>query len=1047
MKVLMTPSVGRIKKITSGIDQVVVHYAKHLPKVGIELVDESSDNFDLLAVHIASPTFEVNVPIVQILHGLHWTADYAAPSWEYKVNSGVIETLRHAKEVTVPSSWVAEPLMRDMRFTPHTIPHGVDVSEWEHEEDVQNYVLWNKNRYDPNICNPIPVMELARRFQDRYFVTTFIPPNTTVMNNVQVTGMIPHNEMKPIIQKAFVYLATVKETGGIGILEAMASGVPVVGFRIGAITDLVQHGICGYLAEPGNYDDLSEGLNYCFNNRRVLGENAREVARQFTWESACEKLRGVFDLAMVIEPPAVGVVIPVFNKTEEQVRRAVQSVLGQTCGIGNETGVQTLVVVNDGSDEGTSSGIDRVVAEAIERYPQFDVRSIKQPNSGVAVARNRGISELGTRYVLCLDSDDALEPEFIATCVKALEEDRSLGIAYTGLRYIKPDGETGVSQWPEQFDYNKQLQRRNQVPTACVFRREMWERTGGYNPKYSPGGAGSEDAELWLRAGSIGYGARKVTDKPLFIYSWQSGIVSGDPHYHEIDWTELMPWAGKDGDDQHPFASVATPQRWSHPVRQYDSPSISVVIPVGPGHEESVRNALDSLEHQTMRKWEAIVVDDTTKDIWTLRDSLKPYPYIRYLDERDVWTATDGAIINPRGAGFSRNRGVEIARAPFIVFLDADDFLYPRCLERMLQEWNEQSAIIYTDYVGKAFVEDPSKLDPALQKNLYHYDERTKEAVIGHKAADYSCEKAQKQPQGEIPYLWCNVTALIPKAWHYEIGGFDEEMPSWEDVDYHWRMAKRGKCYTRIPEELLVYQFHTGHRREKGRQGFRNLLDYLREKHRKEKVMPCRGCGGSRRAPNRSTHQPVQQAQAQVAAMSDDIFVMCSYNHPNLGSHQVYGAVGFTQRVPGLPMTRLRDGKYHINYGYRAGGGKESFLVHKQDASTEPMKFIPVDTGPVTTAPKVEKEELAPPEPIAATQEMPIDEPVPVTGPSIEPVERPFDLQVLPGVGGALAQQLREAGVMSTEDVLNLGVEGLQKFSGVGPVKAENIIDAILAMP
>lgn len=1044
MKVLMTPSVGRIKKITSGIDQVVIHYAKHLPNFDIELVDESSDNFDLLAVHIASPTYEVSVPIVQILHGLHWTADYAAPLWEYKVNSGVIETLRHAKEVTVPSSWVAEPLMRDMRFVPHIIPHGVDVDEWTHAEESQGYILWNKNRLDPNICNPVPVMELSRRFQDIQFVTTFIPSHTTAAQNVRVIGKVPHYEMKHIIQRSSVYLASVKETGGIGILEAMASSMPVVGFRHGAITDFVEHGVCGFLAEPGNYDELAEGLVYCLNNQHVLGSNAREIARLFTWESACEKLRGVFDLAMQIEPPTVSIVIPVYNKTEEQIERAIGSAVQQIY-----AHITSIIVIDDGSEQLQHSA--RAVDKFIAEFP--GIRRISQSNQGVAKARNRGIAETRSKYIVCLDADDALEPEFVERCVKALEEDRSLGIAYTGLRYIKPDGETGISQWPEQFNYDQQLRRRNQIPTACVFRREMWERTGGYNPKYSPGGAGSEDAELWLRAGSIGYGARKVTDKPLFIYSWQSGQVSGDPHYHEIDWTELMPWAGKDGDEQHPFASVATPKRWSHPVRQYDEPTISVIIPVGPGHEESVKNALDSLEHQTMRKWEVIVVwdfDALDKEYFDyLYSFYRAYPYTR------IWCDT-----KTHGAGFARNRGVEMARAPFIVFLDADDALYPQCLERMLEEWNESSAIIYTDYVGKAFVEsreDLSKMDPVLQKRLYHYDERTQEAVIGHKSADYACEKAQRQPEGERPFMWSLITALIPKAWHYEIGGFDEEMPSWEDADYHWRMAKAGKCYIRIPEELMVYQFHTGHRRERGRQGYQNLLDYLRKKHKELSVMPCRGCGGSRRAPNRATHQPTQAKQV-VAAMSDDSFIMCSYIHPNVGSHRVYGSTGFLQRMPGLPMTRLRDGKYHINYGYRAGGGKESFLVLKEDARVEPNKFLPISSEPTTTAPKVEQEPLAPPEPLIEPQIDEKDEPIPVVGPSVEPEDRqddlsdevehrPFDLQSLPGVGGTLAQQLMGTGATTKEDVLALGVKGLQQFAGVGPVKAENIIEAIQEMP
>ena len=112
----------------------------------------------------------------------------------------------------------------------------------------------------------------------------------------------------------------------------------------------------------------------------------------------------------------------------------------------------------------------------------------------------------------------------------------SLGIAYTGLRWHKPDGSTGISPWPGAFEYDRQLRRQNQVPTCCLFRRVMWERLGGYRQRYAPKGAGAEDAEFWLRAGAAGFGAQKVTDQALFNYSWMSGQVSGDANYQEVDW-------------------------------------------------------------------------------------------------------------------------------------------------------------------------------------------------------------------------------------------------------------------------------------------------------------------------------------------------------------------------------------------------------------------------------------------------------------------------------------------------------------------------------
>jgi len=82
------------------------------------------------------------------------------------------------------------------------------------------------------------------------------------------------------------------------VLEAMASGLPVLGFAHGGNLDLVKHGVNGYLAPPNNYEALCNGLNYCLTNAKVLGDNSREMAKAWTWKAACEKLREVYDLAM-----------------------------------------------------------------------------------------------------------------------------------------------------------------------------------------------------------------------------------------------------------------------------------------------------------------------------------------------------------------------------------------------------------------------------------------------------------------------------------------------------------------------------------------------------------------------------------------------------------------------------------------------------------------------------------------------------------------------------------------------------------------------------
>jgi glycosyltransferase involved in cell wall biosynthesis len=972
---------------------VVNNYSRYLPDYDIEVVNRNAVSFDLTAAH-AGAYPGANVAHV---HGLYWSADYEVMRYEHRSNQDVITTIRNADQITVPSAWVAETITRDIRLMPHVIPHGINWEEWQHDREPGEYVLWNKNR-NLDVCNPYYVGVLANELPDRFFISTFAPTDlnlTKTTNNLRVTGVLPHENMKPLIQSAAVYLNTTKETFGIGILEAMASGVPILAFNHGGAVDLVEHGVNGYLAIPNNVHDLKAGLEYCFQYSKELGENGREMARKWTWQNAVEQVAKVYEAALNGEQPTVSVIIPTYNYADK-VERAIESAYNQTYK------PVEIIIVDDGSEDDTVEVVNNIIA----RHAGGDTRIslITQENQGVAHARNAGIRKSFTKYVCCLDADDAIEPQFLEVCVEALEADKTLGIAYTGLTFVLSDGTTGGSKWPEKFDYDRQLAGANQIPTCCVFRREMWERLGGYRQRYAPQGAGAEDAEFWLRAGAYGWNARKVTEAGLFVYSWMSGRVSGNEDYQEPNWRAWHPWVN---DNQHPFGSLATPiNGLAHPVRSYDEPEISVVIPVGVGHEEDVINALDSLEAQTSRRWEAIVVWDSPDSTDELE---RMYPYVNFVK----------LLFMQRGygAGFARNRGADEARAPLLLFLDADDWLYPEALEKMFKEWETESSIIYTDYVGKAFISphDLSKIDNQV---LYH-NNLTHETVIRYNAADYDCERAVKQPDEDIKdaYIWNLIASLVPTEWHEEIGGFDENMESWEDWDYWIRMARAGKCFVRIPEELVVYRFYTGGRREVGLQSSQTLLQYMIDKKEGASIMGCGCTQGTRQTVTRPAAAPLPQRESEMMAVEDANLVLVIYQHPNRGGHRVVGPATGTE------------------YGYRGGGDR--FYVQKQDVRVAPHLFVPIETAEAVAKKAAPP---PPPQPAPAPVGAPAPMAAPVTAPVPSPVAEGFDLQTLPGVTPQIAMGLQALGAHTPEDVVNLGVDGLRRIKGIGDKRAEAII-------
>lgn len=997
IKVKMVPRLS--KQRTNGIMQVIAAYRQYLPARGIEFVETHPD---IVAAHAGSTGAEVDVAHC---HGLYWTADYAAPDWEFKANQDVIEALRHARLITVPSEWVAETIRRDMHVNPYVVPHGIQAEAWQPLPQRSNYVLYNKNRQG-DVCDSSPMDELARLSPNTPFVATF----GDTKSNVQVTGVLPHEQMKSVVRNAGVYLSTTKETFGIGTLEAMAAGVPVLGYRWGGTAELVKHGVTGYLAEPGNIDDLLEGLRYCQEYGTVLGRNSSLAAREWNWERVADMVANIYQEAIAPSPATVAIIIPTYNYAQF-LPYAIESALNQ------DYEHIEVIVVNDGSTDNTD--------EVMEAF-KGRVTYIKQQNQGVANARNNGIRATDAKYVCCLDADDLLQPNYISTLVPHLEEDRSLGIAYSRLMLLKKDGDKVKGGWPNESDFNKQLAGQNQVPTCCLYRREAWARVGGYKQRYAPLGCGTEDAEFWLRIGKIGYDAKLVTRAPLFIYRL-GGRTNGNPEYTEVNWLEWHPDA-RDG--QHPFASRVTPKKHSHSVRQYDTPLVSIVIPVGPGHQKHVIEALDSVEAQTVRQWEIVVVWDGHKaekneeGIFIIEDEdiayiQKAYPFAKF-----IWTGD-----KPVGAGAARNIGAKAARAPFLLFLDADDWLLPEALQTMLAAYTEQkeAAIIYTASTGLQAVDEAGADKYRQRGELLSY--KRGKALIHQKVAEYDYERAVHQPFTEKPYFWCYISSLVPKQWHEDIGGFDESLVAWEDWDYWIRMAKAARPFVAVNVPCLTYSYDAGYRRQYGASIKDELKQQLIEKHKGIEIMACRSCGG--RSPV-VRQNPDILTQERIASMNDEQFVLIEYRTPRRGAHGVVGLTVFGQKI--APNMRGARGGWVFDYGHRSQGDR--FLVHKDDMRQMSTWFVPVQVQQATRAVQVPVQRTATPAP----------KPVKLV-PEKDEKEVVFDLQSLPGVTPAIATELANAGLTTPEEIQRAGQESLEKIKGLGPVKASAILQQLALHP
>jgi glycosyltransferase involved in cell wall biosynthesis len=187
----------------------------------------------------------------------------------------------------------------------------------------------------------------------------------------------------------------------------------------------------------------------------------------------------------------VSVILPVYN-AEGFVEQTIQSALHQTYRN------LEIIVVDDGSTDRTHAVLQSYTAD-----PR--VRIIRQPNSGVARARNRGLVEARGEFVAPLDSDDLWDPSKIERQVRRIREaGDDTGLVYCWWVWIDGRGEVLDSSphWKIEGDALEMLLQVNFTGNASVplYRRHCLEEAGGYDESLEQqGGRGCEDWDVALK--------------------------------------------------------------------------------------------------------------------------------------------------------------------------------------------------------------------------------------------------------------------------------------------------------------------------------------------------------------------------------------------------------------------------------------------------------------------------------------------------------------------------------------------------------------------
>lgn len=319
------------------------------------------------------------------------------------------------------------------------------------------------------------------------------------------------------------------------VLEAMACRLPIVASNTYGVRDMLEDRISGLTVIPAHIRQLTEKISYLIEHPHVADRLAdaaqRRVATLYTQTGMYEEFLKLFTLKPqqkkpdsytpppknqkkwihrmlyklwlltgspaprlaryirynILRPvwpvlhehthtpqgdtpkhtakktnPDVAVVIPCHNYGK-YLSEAIDSVLAQTLT------PKQIVVVDDSSTDNT--------ARIARSYADKGVEFVQGSWGNVGKARNAGMEKTTAQFLVFLDADDRMHPQYLACGVEALNKDRNAGIAYPNMQMF--GNSSAYHKTPIYFDAEL-FDRNNHINTIAMVRRTALMQAGGW---------------------------------------------------------------------------------------------------------------------------------------------------------------------------------------------------------------------------------------------------------------------------------------------------------------------------------------------------------------------------------------------------------------------------------------------------------------------------------------------------------------------------------------------------------------------------------------